>query len=86
MRYLLAMLCPPAAILACGKPVQFVLNLVVWLLSIVGSLFVVGLFFAWVPYLHAILVVSGHLADKRARANRASVTVYAQPPVARPLP
>lgn len=54
MRYLLAVLLPPVAVLFCGKPVQFVLNLVLTLCF-------------WVPgMVHALFVVHGHLADKRA--------------------
>jgi uncharacterized membrane protein YqaE (UPF0057 family) len=53
MRYLLAILLPPVAVLLCGKPMQFLLNLVLC----------VPLWFPAV--IHAILVVNGHLADKR---------------------
>ena len=53
MRYFLAIILPPLAVLLCGKPFQFVLNLVLTLLF-------------WIPgVIHAILVVNGHLADKR---------------------
>ena len=54
MRYLLALLLPPIAVLSCGKPFQAVLNLVLTL-------------FLWVPgAIHACLVVSDHHADRRA--------------------
>ena len=54
MRYLLAIILPPLAVLLCGKPIQFVLNIFLTLLF-------------WIPgVIHAILVVNGHLADKRA--------------------
>lgn len=54
MRYFLAIFLPPVAVLLCGKPIQFVLNI---LLTILG----------WIPgAVHAILVVNSHLADKRA--------------------
>ena len=53
MRYFLAIILPPLAVLLCGKPVQFVLNILLTL-------------FFWIPgVIHAILVVNGHLADKR---------------------
>lgn len=53
MRYLLAIILPPLAVLLCGKPVQFLLNIVLTL-------------FFWIPgAIHAILVVNSHLADKR---------------------
>ena len=54
MRYFLAIILPPLAVLLCGKPIQFLLNIVLTL-------------FFWVPgAVHAILVVNNHLADKRA--------------------
>jgi uncharacterized membrane protein YqaE (UPF0057 family) len=53
MRYLLAIIFPPMAVLLCGKPVQFLLNILLTLLF-------------WIPgVIHAILVVNSHLADKR---------------------
>lgn len=55
MRYLLAILLPPLAVLLCGKPVQFLLNLLLTILF-------------WLPgTIHACLVVHAHLADKRNR-------------------
>ncbi len=54
MRYLLAIVLPPLAVLVCGKPVQFLLNVLLTLCF-------------WVPgMVHAILVVHDHLEDKRA--------------------
>lgn len=53
MRYFLAIVLPLLAVLMCGKPMQFVLNL---LLTVLG----------WIPgSVHAVLVVHNHLADKR---------------------
>lgn len=54
MKYFIAIILPPLAVLLCGKPVQFVLNVILTLLF-------------WIPgMIHAILVVNSHLADKRA--------------------
>jgi uncharacterized membrane protein YqaE (UPF0057 family) len=54
VRYLLAILLPPVAVLFCGRPVQFVLNLILTLLF-------------WIPgMIHAILVVNAFYADRRA--------------------
>lgn len=53
MRYLLAILLPPVAVLLCGKPIQFLLNIVLTLLFYVPGM------------IHALLVVHSHLADKR---------------------
>jgi len=53
MRFLLALLLPPVAVLLCGKPLQAVLNL---LLTLCG----------YVPgAVHACLVVQSHLDDQR---------------------
>jgi uncharacterized membrane protein YqaE (UPF0057 family) len=53
MRYLLAIVLPPLAVLLCGKPIQAVLNCFLTLLL-------------WIPgMIHAILVVNSHLADRR---------------------
>ncbi|MEO0484247.1 MAG: YqaE/Pmp3 family membrane protein [Planctomycetota bacterium] len=55
MRYLLAILLPPIAVLSCGKPVQALLNLVLTLLF-------------WIPgAVHALFVVHGLHADRRTR-------------------
>ena len=54
MRYLLAILLPPVAVLSCGKPVQAVLNLILTLLL-------------WIPgAVHALFVVHGYHEDRRA--------------------
>jgi uncharacterized membrane protein YqaE (UPF0057 family) len=60
MRYLLAIILPPLAVLFCGKPFQFLLNIILTLLF-------------WVPgMIHAILVVNSYLADERtARLEKA---------------
>jgi uncharacterized membrane protein YqaE (UPF0057 family) len=53
MRYFLAIILPPLAVLLCGKPIQFLLNIILTLMF-------------WIPgVIHAILVVNSHLADKR---------------------
>lgn len=55
MRYLLAILLPPVAVLICGKPIQALLNLVLTLIF-------------WVPgAVHAVLVVNNYYEDRRAR-------------------
>lgn len=69
MRYLLAILLPPVAVLFCGKPFQFVLNIILTLCF-------------WIPgVIHAILIVNSHLADKRTtrleKAIRESAALYA---------
>lgn len=60
MRFLLAILLPPVAVLLCGKPIQFFLNLLLTLCFYVPGA------------VHAVLVVNNHLADQRAdRIERA---------------
>lgn len=54
MRYFLAIILPPVAVLLCGKPIQALLNLILTLLL-------------WLPgVVHACLVVHEHYSDKRA--------------------
>lgn len=61
MLYLIAILAPPLAVLLCGKPVQFLLNLLLCL-------------FFWIPgMVHAALVVHSHLEDKRTREIVAAI-------------
>lgn len=55
MMYLLAILCPPLAVLIVGKPVQAFLNLILTILL-------------WLPgAIHAILVVNEKKADERMK-------------------
>jgi uncharacterized membrane protein YqaE (UPF0057 family) len=55
MRYLLAILCPPVAVLLCGRPITALLNV---LLCIAG----------WLPgVIHACLVVGQRHGDVRAK-------------------
>jgi uncharacterized membrane protein YqaE (UPF0057 family) len=55
MRYLLAILLPPVAILTCGKPTQALLALILQI-TLIG----------WIPAaVWAILVVNSYHADKR---------------------
>ena len=53
MRYLLALLLPPLAVLFCGKLFQAMINLILCI-------------FLWIPgVIHAVLVVHEYYADKR---------------------
>jgi uncharacterized membrane protein YqaE (UPF0057 family) len=53
VRYLLAIILPPVAVLTCGKPVQAILNLLLTLLF-------------WIPgMIHALFVVHGYYSDNR---------------------
>ena len=55
MRYLLALLLPPVALVSIGRPFQALLNLPLWLLG-------------WIPgAVHACLLVHNHMEDQRAQ-------------------
>lgn len=55
MRYLIAILLPPLAVLLCGKPLLALLNVILTLCF-------------WVPgIVHALFVVHGYLADQRTK-------------------
>jgi hypothetical protein len=69
MRYVLAFFLPPFAILACKKPVQFVLNLVVWLISLPLILFMgIGLIGWLFCTAHALIVCA--FKRQEAQVNR----------------
>lgn len=53
MMYLLALVLPPIAVVACGKPGQALLNIVLCLLGLVPGI------------LHALFVAHNYYADKR---------------------
>lgn len=53
MRYILAILIPPLAVFLCGKPIQALINIVLWICGILPGI------------IHALFVVHSHLADKR---------------------
>jgi uncharacterized membrane protein YqaE (UPF0057 family) len=53
MLYLIAIILPPVAVLLCGKPIQFILNLLLTLC------------FYFPGLIHALMVVSDSKANKR---------------------
>jgi len=57
MLYFLAIVCPPLAVILCGKPGTALINLVLT-------------FMFWIPgVIHALLVVGEHKADQRAKRH-----------------
>jgi uncharacterized membrane protein YqaE (UPF0057 family) len=66
MRYLFAIFLPPLALLLCKKPIQAVLNLILWLVSI-PLLFFFGIgVFVWLACsVHALIVCASCSADRR---------------------
>ncbi|HEX8340118.1 MAG TPA: hypothetical protein VF624_04350 [Tepidisphaeraceae bacterium] len=66
MRYLLAIVTPPLGILLCKRPMHFVVNLVVWLISLPLVLFLgIGLIGWFVCIVHAVAVCRMSSVDKR---------------------
>ena len=65
MLYLVAVLCPPLAVLLCGKPVQAVLSVFLSLL------------FYFPGMIHALVVVADHKAEQRNRALLQALARYA---------
>ena len=54
MKYLVAIICPPLAVLMCGTPMQALVNLALTLCL-------------WVPgIIHALFIVNRAMADERA--------------------
>jgi hypothetical protein len=72
MMYLVALILPPLALFLVGKPFQGILNLILWLASIVFALTILGFtigFVLWaIAAVHAVFVVNGAKADKRNQA------------------
>jgi uncharacterized membrane protein YqaE (UPF0057 family) len=67
MRYILAFLAPPFAVLLCRRPVQFVVNLIFWLVSV----------FVWlICSIHALIVCATSSADRRV--NRVVAAIEAR--------
>ncbi len=71
MLYLVAIFCSPLALLLIGKWFQAILNLILYVLSIVlwvTIIFHVGGFICWaVGVIHAVLAINSHRADQRHR-------------------
>jgi hypothetical protein len=66
MLYLLAIVLPPLALMMAGRPFQAVLNLVLFVTSIVLAIFTFGTLWV-VCVIWALVVVHGHYNDVRVR-------------------
>ncbi len=67
MRYFLALLLPPLAILTCGRPFLALLNITLCL-------------FGYIPgQIHAVLIVNEYLADRRSERSTAEIRRVALP-------
>jgi hypothetical protein len=81
MRYVLAVVLPPFALLACRKYVQFTINLIIWLISIPLILFMgVGLIGWLMCTMHAVIVCMSHGADKRFERLATAIESRAKSP------
>jgi hypothetical protein len=66
MRYIIAILVPPLAILLCGRWVHFVVNLILWLLSFPLLFFMgIGIFVWLLCAAYAIAICRTASMDKR---------------------
>jgi hypothetical protein len=66
MRYLLAIFLPPFALLVCKKPIQFVINLVIWLVSLpLLFMFGIGVIGWGLCSAHALIVCVTQRSDRQ---------------------
>lgn len=67
--YLLAIILPWLSVLLAGKPIQGIVSLVFWILSIFlfFTTFILGVVLWLVLVIHAFFVVNGRQADKRTQ-------------------
>ncbi|MFM7344018.1 MAG: hypothetical protein ACKO1J_01440 [Tagaea sp.] len=72
MLYLVALILPPLALFLVGKPFQGILNLLLWLASVIFAITIFGFgigFVLWaICAVHAIFVVHSAKADARTKA------------------
>lgn len=77
MIYLVAIFCSPLALVLIGRPIQGVVNLVLYVLSFVFWITIifhsVGLALWAVALLHALLAIGDKKADRRARKLAAAM-------------
>ena len=73
MSYLLALIIPPVAIFIAGKPIQGIINAIIFVISILVFIGTLGFgsflsFPLWVvAVIHALFVVHGNRNDQRTR-------------------
>jgi hypothetical protein len=72
MMYLVALILPPLALFLSGKPFQGILNLLLWLASVLFAITILGFTIGFVLWaicaVHAVFVVNGAKADARNKA------------------
>jgi hypothetical protein len=87
MKYLLAIIFPPAALLMCGKPFQCILNLVLFIISVPLTLmFGIGFFIWLLCVAHAFIACVEHDRERHERLAHAiespsSVMEHGTPPL-----
>jgi uncharacterized membrane protein YqaE (UPF0057 family) len=80
MRYLFAFFIPPLAVLLCKRPGQFVVNLIIWLISIpVIFFFGLGLIGWLICSVHALAVCKASSIDKRINRVVAAIEARSNP-------
>jgi hypothetical protein len=71
MIYLVAIFCSPLALLFAGKPVSALLNLILYVLSLVFWITIIfhhiGFLLWLAAFVHAVLVINNAREDRRAR-------------------
>ncbi len=68
MRHVLALICPPLALLACHRTKQAVVSLVLFFVAIATARWGVGVFLDIVLVLWAMRVVGSEIADREVQA------------------
>ncbi len=82
MRYIFAIFLPPLALFLCKKPIQAVLNLIFWLLSLpLLAFFGFGAFLWLACSVHAIIVCMSTSADHRLDRVVAAIESRSKPGV-----
>ena len=86
MLYFIALFCSPLALLLAGKPVQALLNAILYVLAFIGlaAFFVPGVLCWLLGVVHAFAVISSQKADRRA--ERIAAAVRQRNPSDRPPP
>ena len=71
MIYLLALFCSPLALLLAGRPISALLNLILYVFSIVFWITIIfhsaGLLLWAVGFIHAVLAINNDREERRAR-------------------
>jgi hypothetical protein len=67
MLYLLAVICPPLALLLTGRVISATINGLLWVAGLALSVLGIGLILVVATIVHAVAVVNGDKASKRQK-------------------